>query len=136
MFEGVATALLRSGAPARFWGEAENHRVFTFNCLPIVEDPDKPGSFCSRKNLLQGNRVPANLEILMAFGTSVTCYIPVDRRVGGKNPSQRKSFHGVLMGYEANSPAYRVWDIEARKMRVVSYNFTIAHEGFYPLTSR
>jgi len=136
VFEGVATALIRSGAPARFWGEAENHKIFTINCLPTVEDPEKPGAYCSRKNLLQGNRVPANLEILMAFGTSVTCYIPVERRVGGKTPSQRKSFHGVLMGYEANSPSYRVWDIEARKIRVVSFNFTICHEGFYPFLEK
>ena len=69
-------------------------------------------------------------------GTSVTCYIPIERRVGGKNPSQRKSFHGVLMGYETNSPAYRVWDIAARKIRVVSYNFTICHEGFYPFKEK
>jgi hypothetical protein len=110
--------------------------VYTLNLLPIVEDPEKPGSYCSRKNLLQGNRNPANLQILMPFGTSVTCYIPTDTRVGGKGPYQRKSFHGALMGYEPNSPAYRVWDIEARKIRVVSYNFTICHEGFYPFKEK
>ena len=48
IFEGVSTALLRSGAPASFWGEAESHRVFTLNVLPIVEDPEKPGAFCSK----------------------------------------------------------------------------------------
>ena len=63
VFEGVATALIRSGAPARFWGEAECHFIHTFNLLPTVEDPTKPGGYCSRKNLLQGNRAPANLEV-------------------------------------------------------------------------
>ena len=53
VFEGVATALLRSGAPARFGGEAENHKVFTLNCLPTVEDPDiraptAPEKTCSK----------------------------------------------------------------------------------------
>jgi len=136
VFEGVATSLLRSGAPSRFWGEAENHKVYTMNMLPTVEDPDKPGSYCSRKNLLQGNRCPANLEKLMAFGTAATCFIPPERREGGKDPSQRKSFRGAIIGYEANMPAYRVWNFETRTIKVVSYNFTICHEGYYPFKDK
>ena len=132
VFEGVATALLRSGAPSGLWGEAEAHKVFTMNVLPTVEDPDKPGGYCSRKNLLQGNRCPADLEKLMAFGTQATCYIPVEARKGGKHPAQRKSFHGAIVGYEENMPAYRVWNFETGTIKVVSYNFTICHEGYYP----
>ena len=90
IFEGVSTALLRSGAPASFWGEAESHRVFTLNVLPIVEDPEKPGAFCSRKNLLQKNRVPTNLDYLMAFGTAATCYVPAEQRRGKGTGSKKK----------------------------------------------
>ena len=38
VFEGVCTALLRAGAPARFWGEAECHKIYTLNLLPTVPE--------------------------------------------------------------------------------------------------
>ena len=67
VFEGVATSLVRSGAPANFWGEAEAHKIYTLNVLPTQADPDKPGSYCSRKNLLEANRKPFNLETAYAL---------------------------------------------------------------------
>ena len=136
IFEGVCTALLRSGAPASFWGEAELHKIFTVNVLPTVEDPLEKGKFISRKNLLEGNRRPYNLDHLMAFGTAATVYMPLERRTGGKHPAQRRSFKGAILGYAENMPAYRVWDFEAQKIRSVSFNFTICHEGFYPFRDR
>ena len=42
----------------------------------------------------------------------------------------------VLLGYEIGSPCYRIWDLEAKKVRIVSYNFTICHEGFYPFREK
>jgi hypothetical protein len=136
IFEGVATSLLRSGAPACFWGEAEAHKVFTINNLPTVPDPTNPGKFCSRRNLLEGNRKPYDLERLMPFGTAATAYVPVESRRGGKHPAQRKSFQAIILGYEDNMPAYRLWDIEAKKVRLNSFAFTICHEGFYPFRER
>ena len=50
--------------------------------------------------------------------------------------AQRRSFRGVLLGYVDGMPAYRVWDIEAKKIRSVSYNFTISHEGYYPFRDK
>src|SRR5690349_6983842 len=47
----------------------------------------------------------------MAFGPAVTCYVPQERRKGGKEPAQRRSFKGVLLGYADNMPAYRIWDL-------------------------
>jgi transposase InsO family protein len=114
IFEGVCTALLRSGAPARFWGEAECHKIFTLNLLPTLEDPEKEGAYCSRKNLLENSRRPPDLERLMAFGTAATCFVPKERRQGGKEPAQRRSFHGAVIGYAGNMPAYRIWDLEAQ----------------------
>ena len=136
VFEGVCTALIRAGAPARFWGEAECHKVYTIKVLPTQDDPDKPGSFCSRKNLLKGSRRPVLLDRLMAFGTAATCYVPKEKRKGGKEPAQRRFFHGVILGYAEIMPAYRVWDLEARCIKLVSYNFTICHEGYYPFRDR
>ena len=133
VFEGVCTALLRSGAPARFWGEAEQHKIFTINVLPTIPDPEgKSEIFISRKNLLEGNRRPFNLEHLMAFGTATTCYVPVQRRQGGKQPAQSRSFKGAILGYVENMPAYRIWNFETHEARSVSFNFTICHEGYYP----
>ena len=136
LFEGVATALLRSGAPSSFWGEAECHKVFTINNLPTEEDPDSPGKYVSKKNLLVGDKRLFNLERLMAFGTATTCYVPIEKRRGGKGPAQRRSFKGVLLGYVENMPAYRIWNLEDKKIVSVSYNFTICHEGYYPLRDK
>ncbi len=136
VFEGVCTALLRAGAPSRFWGEAEAHKIFTINNLPTESVSDKEGAFLSKKNLLEGSSRAFNLERLMAFGTATTCYVPVEQRRGGKHPAQRRSFKGVLLGYEENMPAYRIWDLEAKKARSVSYNFTICHEGYYPFRDK
>jgi hypothetical protein len=136
VFEGVCTALIRSGAPARFWGEAEAHKIYTVNILQTLPDPEKEGSFCSRKNLLEGSRRPPDLEKLMAFGTACTCYIPTAKRRGGKEPAQRRAFRGVILGYGETMPAYRVWDLEARCIKLVSYNFTICHEGYYPFKEK
>ena len=64
IFEGTSTALIRSGAPSNFWGEAENHKVFTLNVIPAFEDPEEKGKFLSRKNRLEGHKRPFNLEHL------------------------------------------------------------------------
>ena len=136
IFEGVATALLRSGAPARFWGEAECHKIFTIDNLPTEEDPHEPGKLLSKRNLLVGDKRLFNLERLMAFGTATTCYVPIEKRRGGKGPAQRRSFKGALLGYVENMPAYRIWNIEAGKIVSVSFNFTICHEGYYPFRDK
>ena len=86
IFEGVCTAWI---CAASFWGEAECHKIFTINVLPTEKDPNDEKNFVSKRNLLEGNRRPFNLERLMAFGTAVTCYIPKEKRKGGKEPAQR-----------------------------------------------
>ena len=96
LFEGVSTALLRSGAPTSFWGEAECHKVFTINNLLTEEDPHSPGKFLSKTNLLVGDKRLFNLERLMAVGTATTCYVPIKKRRGGKGPAQRRSIKGDL----------------------------------------
>jgi hypothetical protein len=136
IFEGVCTSILRSGAPANFWGEAEAHKIFTMNVLPTFEDPENKGVFLSRKNLLEGDNRKFNLEHLMAFGTAATCYVPVERREGGKHPAHRRMFRGVIVGYSENTPAYRIWDLDAKIVKTISYNFTICHEGFYPFKDK
>jgi hypothetical protein len=67
----------------------------------------------------------------MAFGTLATCYVPLERRRGGKHPAQRRCFKGAILGYVDGMPAYRVWDSESKTIRSVSFNFTICHEGYF-----
>lgn len=66
----------------------------------------------------------------------MTCYIPVDLRDGGKQPGQRKAMRGVMIGYEDGTDAYRVWDLQDKIVRRVSFAFTIAHEGYYPFRDK
>ena len=112
------------------------HKIYTINILPTVPDPEREGHFCSRKNLLEGSRRPPDLEKLMAFGTAATCYVPKESRKGGKEPAQRRYFRAAILGYEETMPAYRVWDLAAKCIKLVSYNFTICHEGYYPFREK
>ena len=138
LFEGTATSLAQSGAPSTFWEEALKHFVFTRNNLPTVEvvGTDGKKTFLSPRKILEpGSRV-FNLNWLVPFGTLATCYIPKERRVGGKTPAQKRSFKGAVVGYEDNMDAYRVYDFEAKKIRAISFSFAIVQEGFFPFRSR
>jgi hypothetical protein len=97
-----------------------------------------PKIYLSRKNVLEGNQRKFNLDHLMAFGTACICHIPKERRLEAKTPVQKKSFKGVIVGYAENGSmeAYRVWDLEDRKFRLMSYAFTVAMEGYYPFKDR
>lgn len=137
LFEGTATALAESGAPATFWMEAQQHFVFTKNVLPIiaVKEGDKTVRKSPRK-ILNPTAGEFNLEYLVAFGTECTCYVPISRREGGKTPAQRKAFKGVMCGYIDNMDAYKIYDLETQKFRKVSYAFTVVSEGFFPFRDK
>ena len=40
------------------------------------------------------------------------------------------------MGYEPGFRAYRIWDLGDKKVRVISYNFCVFSEGFFPFKNR
>ena len=139
IFEGVATALENAGAPAYFWAEAMHHFIFTKNQLPEVSVTNAETGKAERKSpnlILNPGARPFNLNFLVAFGTMCTCYLPKDRREGGKHPAQRKSFRGAVVGYVLNMSAYKVWDLENRTRREVPFSFTFIHEGFYPFRNK
>ena len=48
---------------------------------------------------------------------------------------QAKGQLGVIMGIEDDMPAYRVWDLQARKIRHIPFTQIITHEGHYPYRS-
>jgi hypothetical protein len=100
IFEGTATALEASGAPAYFWAEALHHFVFTKNILPTVRVPGGEGKsiYKSARELLNNSAPPFALDFLVPFGTLVTCYLPIQRREGGKAPAQKRAFRGAMLG--------------------------------------
>ena len=53
----------------------------------------------------------------------------------GETPGQENFFDGVL-GYVNNMRGYRVWDIKKKKIREISYNFTVISEGFFPFRDK
>jgi hypothetical protein len=136
-FEGVATALEAAGAPAYFWADAMHHFVFTKNVLPLVPVVcEGKTEYKSARCILDPGARPFNLDYLVPFGTLCTCYVPESRREGGKAPSQKKSFKGAILGYVLDMNAYRVWDLEKRKKRDISFSFAFIHEGFFPFQNK
>jgi hypothetical protein len=113
------------------------HFTFTKNNIPLHEvQLEGKKVFLSPENVLQGAYRPFNLKHLVAFGTQVTFYIPPERRKEQKTPGQKKAADGVILGYTEDSRCYRVWDIDNRKIRDISFNFCVISEGFFPFRSR
>ena len=135
--ESVCTALIQSGAPPSFWGEAANHYTFTRNVIPRhpVEKEGKT-NFLSANNIFENNDRPFPLKNLVDFGTQATCFLPPAKMEGGKGPGQKKSFDGVIVGYSENMAAYRVFDIHAQKIKEISFAFVVLSEGFYPFKEK
>ena len=107
--------------------EGVQHWTFTRNNIPRIErevggDPTNK-FFLSPENILTGHNQVFSLKHLVAFGTAATCYIDPSQRKEKKTPGQKKSLDGVIIGYVVDSPAYRIYDIEKRKIREISYNF-------------
>src|SRR5690606_35216956 len=88
--------------------------------------------FLSSENVLQGLHRPFHLQHLVAFGTQCTCFISSERREERKGPCQKKAFTGVIVGYAEGMQAYRVWDLEKKKTKEVSFYFCIISEGYFP----
>jgi hypothetical protein len=133
LFEGTATALHASGAPPSFWGEALHHFVFTRNVVPVVNTET---GLKSAAQILDPSARPFDVHYLLPFGVATTCYLTAEKREGGKAPYQKRSFRGVCVGYAADMPAYKIFDLQKRKIRKISFGFTFTHEGFYPFVSR
>ena len=137
VLEATAAAMFQSGAPAGFWGECENHVIFTMNNTPSrTVTTIKGEELWSPREVLEGSRRPVRYSYLKAFGTACVCYIPPENRIGVKSPSREKSFSAVIMGYASDMDAYRVWDPKAHKIREVSFAFTITIDGSYPFRDR
>ena len=138
VLEGIQTSLEGSGAPPSFWFEAACHFAFTRNHRPRVPIESKKGQqeYWSTNEAFEGARNPISAKHFVAFGTQVTCCKPKETRDDQKGPGQAKVFDGILLGYVQDMRAYRVWDIKKKKVKEISYNFTVVSEGFYPFRNQ
>ena len=103
IFEGVSTSMEASGAPSYFWAEPMHHFVFTKNVLPTIPvQVDGKTEYKSPHNILNPGARPFNLVYLVAF----VLFLNEKKRTGGKEPSQHRSFKGVIIGYVLNMDAY------------------------------
>jgi len=141
LLEAVSTFLEQSGAPPSFWGEAARHFTHTKNNTPthkrtITEEGKEKDIFLSPEEVLTNRRNPFSFRHFQAFGTQTHAFIPQGAREGRKTPGQKKHIEGVIIGYAEDSRAYRVWDIEARKAREISFYFCVISEGFFPLKEK
>ena len=123
--------------PSLLLGDAVSHYIYTRNNIQKHET-EKNGEkiFISPNNKLEGVVNPFSLKHLVAFGTQCTCYIPPPRRSGKKQPGQVKSMEGVILGYVDDMNAYKVWDLKEKKVREVSFYFTVVSEGFFPFKNK
>jgi hypothetical protein len=84
----------------RFWAEAINTACHATNCLYLYK-PIKKTSY----ELLTSNKL--NVSYFRVFGSK--CYILQKRSKSSKFAP--KTYEGVLLGYDSNSHAYRIFNV-------------------------
>jgi len=134
LLEGTATLLFQSGAPPSMWQEAGAYFVFVRNRLPRLET-ETVGVFISSEEKLRGIVKPFVLNNFVPFGAQANCLIPPEKR-GPKTPGQKKSFEGAIVGISEDCSAYRVFDLETKKIRDISFSFCVVSEGCFPFRAR
>lgn len=130
--QGARTNMIGACAPEKFKYEAFSCAGFTYNHVPSMPQPN--GKYLSKMNLLRGNTTAFPLDQFHTFGCKVFCRLP-DARIGPKSVTTSRAFEGVMLGYSTNSHEFRIWDLRADKLRLVSFNMCVFHEGEFPFRS-
>ena len=86
----------------------------------------------SRLNILEGHDVPFDMTKLRVPGSLVLAYIPQGMREGYKSVTRMKCRPCAFMGYEENSDAYRLWDLNAKCDILAAREHCISHQGEMP----
>ena len=69
---------------------------------------------------------------LRAFGTKCFWMLTLQKKGGKKMAMSPKAQEGVIVGIQDNMPAYRVLNLETRKVVKIPFAQTVTHEGFFP----
>lgn len=114
--EATRTAIHSNGLDKRLWAEAANYAVFTINQTGTSSVEGKTPA-----QLWFGRQV--DISKLRAFGCE--CYVLKPSHKRGK--MDRKSEKGIMIGYEWDSPCYRIYIPSTGK--IVSSDNVIFHEA-------
>lgn len=105
---------------------------FVWNNLATMPHPTKDGEYTSRTAILENHEYTFDVKNLRAFGTKCYWLLTLEKKGGKKQALLPKAKAGVIIGIEDGMPAYRVFDLEKRKMRRIPFAQAITHEGCYP----
>lgn len=114
--EATRTLIHSNGLDKRLWAEAANYAVFTINQTGTSSVEGK-----SPAQLWFGRQV--DISKLRAFGCE--CYVLKPSHKKGK--MDRKSEKGIMIGYEWDSPCYRIYISSTGN--IVSSDNVIFHEA-------
>lgn len=101
--EAARAAIHADSLDERLWAEAMNHVIFTINQTGTSNVPGK-----SPAELWFGRKM--KIEKLRPFGCE--CYVLTQAQKRGK--INRKSEKGILVGYDIDSPCYKIYMKEKR----------------------
>ena len=128
--ELMRTNLLHANAPPCYWVEALGMVEYVWNHIDVI--PDTQGLLWSRTSTLEGHHRRYDLSILRAFGTKCHFLLTAQKKGGRKLAVDAKGRLGIIFGIEDAMPAYRVLDVQMRKVRCIPFAQLISHEGHYP----
>lgn len=103
--EAARAGIHADGLDERLWAEAMNHAIFTINQTGTSNVPGK-----SPAELWFGRKM--KIEKLRPFGCE--CYVLTQAQKRGK--IAKKSEKGILVGYDIDSPCYRIYLREQREV--------------------
>ena len=132
--EGVRTSILKANVPPSLTSECYKWWEYTWNRLSIIQDPARPGKYCSRLNLIENHRIPFPIEWMREFGVSVHVKIADLSRYGGKHQNVPRAYEGVFIGYSAFGPnCYRIYDLAYKTIRDnVPKSYCTTFDDIYP----
>lgn len=103
--EAARAAIHADGLDERLWAEAMNHAIFTINQTGTSNVPGK-----SPAELWFGRKM--EIDKLRPFGCE--CYVLTHAQKRGK--IDRKSEKGILVGYDIDSPCYKIYLKDRREV--------------------
>lgn len=119
---GINSIMTDSGLPERWWGEAAQTVVYTYNRTPH-------SALGGRIPIVEWSGKPVDLSNLRAFGCE--CYVYIPKATRRKN--QPTSYRGVFLGYDLTTKHFRVMNPSLPPNRAVKFARSVTfNEKVFP----
>lgn len=102
--EKVRCMLIDAGLSKQFWSEAVCTAVNIINVIPCASTSKAPNEVWSKK--------PCNMKLFRIFGCKAMVWLPNEKR----KKLDPKSYPCVMLGYAENAKAYRLYDMQTKKI--------------------